>query len=113
MKNSKKVMIVLLTLMVVLNMFYVSKVVKASGNNSIQKHHAIEEITYCISSTGLDDGLYISTLINENDIEYIIYSEENLTEKWFVLIIDNKANDNVYDNEVLDMYDLDSYDFNN
>lgn len=105
-KIISKIMIIVLMIMVVINGLGTD--VKAQT-----KYTTVEEIVYCSSSVyDSEGGLYESTLVTENDIEYHVYSINNITNEWFVILVETTNNEQ-YEDYILSMYELDSYIFTN
>lgn len=78
------------------------------------KHHVEEVITVVVNS--IYDPLtnkYLNSCKTEDDEIYNFYSNKPLLDTWQVLIIDTKGNKDLSDDEVINSYNLDDYQFSN
>ena len=75
------------------------------------KYTVHEDIVICESSHyNPEIGLFESILITENDVKYHVWSDNNLTNEWFVILVESEAN-STYEDMVIGMYNLDNYVF--
>jgi hypothetical protein len=114
-------------LCVVLVMICVSGVnVKAAENvskdtmniDNVNVTNMVDKIMYCdkvelhksIVIEGYEiENIYECSLLDENGNKYIMYADNDVSNRWFMCVVDSMGTDSVEDDRIMDIVDLDEY----
>lgn len=93
--NMEKLGLMLITILIITSQ---SSIVKANYNIEIVE-------AYCTSSQKIDIGYSNNLEIKKND-NYVLENSEKMAGNWYLLIIDTKGNNEIYDDELIGVYPI-------
>ena len=112
MLKSKKLISIFMTGIILLSSIPAIAQARPNTTKTVQNHRIQQVITKVTKTKYIKSKkAYLTYCQTEDEEIYTYYDTENQSNKWLVLIVDDKANNNIKDDVVIQSYNLDNYIF--